>query len=429
MPEGKTASQLLMAAWGEMAKRYPPGALRLKIVFIIISAHWICSNKSVDRENLNSMSRLHKLSKPSAGLLVALLFPASVLFLPPGFAAGDADGWKHLKDEGSKQEVFGNFAGAELAYAKSLSLTKPPNASAAERGEVMARLANVMICQQKFDAAEPYFNELLKIIPSLKIDGKGNEDFFSCVDALSNAYFVRVLGFKRISAIQHSIRLIDTAFGEKHPEILRELAVLSSTYLALGMNQEALTFANRALSIAKKDKSEKGKLLYWKTLALVGACRKSVGDWAGAQKSFENAVMLMNQSPNRFSLTAASAKAQLAIIEFHMHRKDESKRLFQEAEGLFLSKIYELDRKNQKDLSTSGPELVAFAQMYVAFNQYEKAEPICKRAILWTQSSLGPKDPNLINELRLHGFVLSRLGRMKEVAKTRGCFNGACQRV
>lgn len=348
---------------------------------------------------------------PLVALLPALVLP------PPGFAAGDRREWKHFKDEGSKQEVFGNFAQAEQAYAKSLSLAKSQDATAVERGEVMARLANSMVCQQKFDAAEPYFNELLKMIPGLKTDGKDNEDFFSCVDALANAYFVRVLGFKRISAIQHSIRLIDTAFGEKHPEILRELAVLSSTYLALGMNQEALTFANRALSIATKDKSEKGKLLYWKTLALVGTCRKAVGDWAGAQKAFETAVSLMNQSSNRFSLTAASAKAQLAIVEFHMHRKDESKRLFREAEGLFLAKIYDLDHRKQKDLSTSGPELVAFAQMYVAFNQYEKAEPICRRAILWTQSSLGPKDPNLINELRLHGFVLSRLGRMKESQK------------
>lgn len=354
--------------------------------------------------------------------LVALLPPLVVLLPPlvapsPAFAAGDRQEWKHFKDEGSKQEVFGNFAQAEQAYAKSLSLAKSPDATAVERGEVMARLANSMVCQQKFDAAEPYFNELLKMIPGLKTDGKGNEDFFSCVDALANAYFVRVLGFKRISAIQHSIRLIDTAFGENHPEILRELAVISSTYLALGMNQEALTFANRALSIAKKDKSEKGKLLYWKTLALVGTCRKSVGDWAGAQKAFETAVSLMNQSSNRFSLTAASAKAQLAIVEFHMHRKDESKRLFQEAEGLFLSKIYELDRKRRREFGNSGPELIAFAQMYVAFNQYEKAEPICRRAILWTQSSLGLKDPHLINEYRLHGFVLSRLGRMKESQK------------
>lgn len=360
-------------------------------------------------DSLMSVSMV--LLTPLVALLPVLVAP------PPVFAAGDREGWKHFKDEGSKQEVFGNFAQAEQAYAKSLSLAKSPHATEVERGEVMARLANSMVCQQKFDAAEPYFNELLKIIPGLKTDGKGNEDFFSCVDALSNSYFVRVLGFKRISAIQHSIRLIDTAFGEKHPEILRELAVLSNTYAALGMNQEALTFANRALSIAKKDKSEKGKLLYWKTLALVGTCRKSVGDWIGAQRAFETAVLLMNQSPNRFSLTAASAKAQLAIVEFHMHRKAESKRLFQEAEGLFLSKIYELDRKQQQGLSTSGPELVAFAQMYVAFNQYAKAEPICRRAILWTQSSLGPKDPNLINELRLHGFVLSRLGRMKESQK------------
>lgn len=358
------------------------------------------------------MNRYHQFLKLSAGMLVA------VFSLSSSIAAGDREGWKHFKDEGSQHEVFGDYAGAERDYAKSLSLAKAAAVTPAEHGELVARLATAMICQQKFDAAEPLFNKLLKVIPNLKAEGKSNEDFFSCVDALSNSYFERVLGLKRISAIQHSIRLIDTAFGEKHPAILKELTVLSNTYAALGMNQEALTFANRALSISKKNKSEKGKLFYWKTLAQVGNCRKAVGDWAGAQKAFESAVFFMNQSSNRFSLTAASVKAQLAIVEFHMHRKEESKRLFQEAEALYLAKMYDLSsNKKKRDLTTSGPELLPFAQMYVAFNQYAKAEPICQKAILWTQDALGPKDPNLINEFRLHGFVLSRLGRMKESQK------------
>ncbi len=362
------------------------------------------------------MNRYQEFLKLSAGLYFSLLF--AMFLIPVCYAAGDREGWKHFKDEGSRHEVFGDYAGAERDYFKSLNLSKSAAVTPAEHGELVARLATALICQQKFDAAEPLFDELLRIIPKLKNEGKSNEDFFSCVDALANSYFERVLGFKRISAIQHSIRLIDTAFGEKHPAILKELTVLSNTYAALGMNQEALTFANRALSIAKRDKSERGKLFYWKALAQVGNCRKSVGDWAGAQKAFENAVFFMSQSTNRFSLTAASVKAQLAIVEFHMHRKEESKRIFQEAEGLYLAKMFDLNsNKKKRDLTTSGPELLAFAQMYVAFNQYEKAEPICKQAILWTQESLGPKDPNLINAFRLYGFVLSRLGRMKESQK------------
>ena len=336
--------------------------------------------------------------------------------LPPDavFAAGDREGWKHYKDEGSRYEVFGDFAKAQKAYSKSLELAKPPLASIAERGEVMARLANALIWQQKFAEAEPYFNELLKLTPRLKSEGKRNEDFFTCLDSLSNAYFEKIKGTNRISAIQHSIRIIDTAFGDIHPDLSKELVALAYTYSALGMNREALNFAKRALSVAQREKSDKGQIHLWKTLALVGACKKSIGDWNGARDALEQSVSLMNKTVKRFSMTAAAAKAQLAIVYFHMHKKKESKDLFKEAEGLFVSKIYEFDKKSARDIGTSGPELLAFAQMYVAFGQYDKAEPVCRRSLLWTKMVFGPEDPNLINEYRLHGFVLSRLGRLKE---------------
>jgi len=347
-------------------------------------------------------------------LQLGLVLVAGIAPMPSGFTAGDREGWKHFKDEGSRYEVFGDFAKAEKAYSKSLLLAKPPAATVAERGEVMARLANAMLWQQKFELAEPYFAALLKLVPQLKSEGKRNEDFFTCIDALSNSYFERIRGTHRISAIQHSIRIIDTAFGDNHPELSKELVALSYTYSALGMNQEALTFANRALAIAQRDNTEGGQIHLWKTLTLVENRKKSVGDWSGAQKSFERAIALMNKSPKRFSMTAASAKAQLAIVYFHMHKKEESRRLFKEAEALYLSKIFDLDRKGGRGVGSAGPELLAFAQMYVAFSQYDKAEPVCRRALMWTKMIFGDKDPFVINELRLHGFVLSRLGRMKE---------------
>lgn len=345
-------------------------------------------------------------------LCLALVFGISLI--PGGFAAGDREGWKHYKNEGSRYEVFGDFANAEKAYTRSLELAGPPHASAAERGEVMARLANAMLWQQKFERAEPYFIELLALIPKLKSEGKRNEDFFSCVEALSSTYFERVRGVNKVSAIQHSIRIIDTAFGDMHPELPRELMELAYTYSALGMSREALSFANRALAIAKRQTSDKGQIHLWKALTLVGTCKKSVGDWSGAQKSLEQAVSLMSKSPKRFSLTAAAAKAQLSIVYFHMHRKEESRKLFREAEALFLSRLLEVDKKGTRAIGGSGPELLPFAQMYVAFGQYEKAEPICRRSLLWTRMTYGDKEPLLINELRVHGFVLSRLGRLKE---------------
>ncbi len=374
------------------------------------------------------MHRHRKFRKASAGWLVAILLTAlptpglfpflqAGLFFPPAFAAGDREGWKHFKDEGSRYEVFRDFAGAERVYQKSLKLATRQTATPAERGEVMARLANSMIWQQKFDQAEPYFNELLTMIPRLRRQGARNEDFFSCIDSLSNAYFERILGFRRISGIQHSIRLIDTAFGEKHPDLLKELVALSYTYAALGQNSEALAFANRAYALSKKDTSERGQILAWKTLTLVGVCRKSAGDWSGAQKALQEAVVKISKSPKGYSLSAASALAQLAIVDFHLHKKNDAKELFQFAERIYLPRIKELERKGKNSISTAGPDLLALAQMYVAFNQYEKAEPICKLSIEWTQLIFGPKDANLINELRVHGFVLSRLGRMKESQK------------
>jgi tetratricopeptide (TPR) repeat protein len=342
-------------------------------------------------------------------LCVAFLSPAVI-------AAGDREGWHHFKDEGSHNEVFKEFAKAEQSYSKALKLANASNSSAAERSELTARLATVMLWQGKFEQAEPHFNEVLKIIPRLKASGNRNEDFFSCVDALSNAYYERILGRNRIAGIQHSIRLIDTAFGDTYPELNRELVNLSYTYLALGMNREALTFANRAHSIAKKDKSEKGQIHQWKVASLVGACRKAVGDWNGARNAFVMAVYGSQKSPKGFSMTAASAKAQLAIIEFHFHKKEESKRLLKEAEIIYFDRLKGLEGK-RRSIADAGLELLPLAEAYIAFHEYQKAEPICRKAIQWTSQVFGPQDPNLIKQYRVHGFVLGRLGRAKEAAK------------
>lgn len=357
------------------------------------------------------MTRFGKLSEIAvSALLWAALLPA------PGIAAGDREGWHHFKDEGSHNEVFRDFAKAEQSYAKALQLANTSNASPAERGELMARLATAMLWQGKFDQAEPYFNELLKIIPGLKASGQRNEDFFSCVDALSNAYYERILGQKRIAGIQHSIRLIDTAFGDSYPELTRELVNLSYTYLALGMNREALTFANRAHSIAKKDKSEKGQIHRWKVLTLVGACRKATGDWNGARNAFVSAVDLAQKSPKGFSMTAASAKAQLAIIEFHFHNKEESMRLCKDAEYIYYDRLKWLETR-RRSVTDAGLDLLPLAEMYIAFHDYKKAEPVCRKAIQWTSEFFGPQDPNLIKQYRVHGFILGRLGRAKEAAR------------
>lgn len=348
-------------------------------------------------------------------LWVSLLSPASL-------AAGDREGWHHFKDEGSHHEVFKDFARAEQSYSKALKLAIASNASTAERGELKARLATVMVWQGKFEQSEPYFHELLRIIPGLKASNKRNEDFFSCVDALSNAYYERILGRNRIAGIQHSIRLIDTAFGDTYPELLRELVHLSYTYLALGMNREALTFANRAHSIAKKDKSEKGEIHQWKVASLVGACRKAVGDWNGARNAFVKAVYGSQRSPKGFSMTAASAKAQLALIEFHFHKKEDSKRLLKEAEIIYFDRLKGLEGR-RRSIADAGLELLPLAEMYIAFHEYDKAEPVCRKAIQWTSQIFGPQDPNLIKQYRVHGFVLGRLGRAKEAAKQEAAAN------
>lgn len=333
------------------------------------------------------------------------------------FAAGDREGWRHYKDEGSKHEVFGDFAGAERAYTKSLSLATPPNANAAQRAEVTARLANAMIWQQKYDAAEPFFNELIKVIPGLKQAGKPSEDFFSCVEALANAYFEGIQGVKRIGAIQHSIRLIDTAFGDLHPALGKELVALSSTYAAVGMNQEALTFARRALSVSRRDQSDKGRSKYAKAVLLVGMCRKSVGDWQGAREDIENALSILERAHKRTTLTFASACAELSVIYYHLAKVELSKKYFKEAAAILVPKLAVLDGLDKRKLATTGPELLPFAEMYLAFKQYDKAEPVCKRAIVWTQAGGGAKDPNLIKEHRVYGYVLTKMGRLSEAAK------------
>jgi len=182
------------------------------------------------------------------------------------------------------------------------------------------------------------------------------------------------------------------------------------------MNKEALTFANRAHSIAKKDKSEKGQIQQWKVLTLVGVCRKAVGDWEGARNAFVLAVYKSQKSPKGFSMTAASAKAQLAIIEFHFQRKEDSKRLCKEAEIIYFERLKGLEGKT-RNISNAGLEILPLAEMYIAFHEYAKAEPICRKAIEWTTLMYGPKEPNLIKQYRVHGFVLGRLGRAKEAAK------------
>lgn len=335
----------------------------------------------------------------------------------PVVAAGDREGWKHFRDEGNRHEAFHDYLMAEKSYAKSLQLATSSVATPLDRAELVALLATVMIWQQKHEEAEPYFKQLLEVIPKFKGKDARNEDFLSCIDSLCNAYFEKSFAEKRISGIQHSIRLIDTAFGDTHPSLPKELIVLSYTYSALGMHKEALTFANRALAITKRNKTEKGVVMYSKALAQLGHCRKAVGDWVGAQKAFEESISYLGTTNKSVSITTAASKAQLALVYYRLGRKADSKRLMREAEILYAPRIAELDTKRKWDVSSSGAELVPLAQLYMVYTDFEKAEPILARSILWTEKIYGKKDPNLINELNLHSFVLSRLRRQKESAQ------------
>lgn len=356
---------------------------------------------------------MHLNQKPTA---VALILCVAMLSTSSD-AAGDREGWRRYKNDGSRFEVFGDYAGAERAYTRALSLANPPDALPAERGEIVARLTNAMIVQKKFSRAEPYFKELCKLTPTLKESSKSNEDYFTSIDALSETYTDQANSYNRIPSLEHGAILLDTAFGGYHPRLARTLIFLATSYEPIGFFKESKALSEKALKAAQRDRSIKGGQMAVRCYDAIGRACEDAGDWKGAASAFESALRIYTELKPHPSLTFAALTSHLAIIYLKLGRTADAKRMYSKADDIFTTRISYFEKSQKKGYSAVAVDALDCAVMLAEFKQYKRAEAMCVKAMMWLQVSYGMENPGMVPAYKLHSLVLKQLGRAADAKK------------
>lgn len=333
------------------------------------------------------------------------------LLSTPGLASGDREGWRRYKNDGSRFEVFGDYQGAERAYTRSLSLANSLNALPAERGEIMARLTSALIAQKKFSRAEPYFQELIKLSPTLKESSKSNEDYFTSIDALSETYTDQASAYNRIPALEHGLMLLDTGFGGYHPRLARTLIFLATSYEPIGFVKESKELAAKALKAAQRDRSDKGAQMAVRCYESLGRACQDNKDWKGAATNFEMAAKTYSDIKNSSNLTYAALISHLAVIYMKLGRTAEAKSMFKKADEIFTTRIAHFENSKKKGYAAVAVDAFDCASMLAEFNDYKRAEPMCLKAMMWLQVSYGMENPSMVPAYKLHALTLNKLGR------------------
>ncbi|MBC7996512.1 MAG: tetratricopeptide repeat protein [Leptolyngbya sp.] len=351
--------------------------------------------------------------KPTAAALILCFAMLSA----SSDAAGDRDGWRRYKNDGSRFEVFGDYAGAERSYTRALSLANPPDALPAERGEIIARLTSAMIAQKKFSRAEPYFKELCKLSPTLKESSKSNEDYFTSIDALSETYTDQANSFNRIPSLEHGAILLDTAFGGYHPRLARTLIFLANSYEPIGFAKESKALAEKALKAALRDKSSKGGQMSVRCYEAIGRACEDAKDWKGAASAFESALRIYTELKPNTTLTSAALTSHLANIYLKFGRTADAKRMYKKADDIFTTRIASFEKSQKKGYSDVAVDALDCAIMLTEFKQYRRAEAMCVKAMMWLQVSYGMENPGMVPAYKLHALVLKQLGRATDAKK------------
>jgi CHAT domain-containing protein/tetratricopeptide (TPR) repeat protein len=258
-------------------------------------------------------------------------------------------------------------------------------------------LANLYVSQNRFNEADPLFDQALKIYE--KFPPKDDPLTTNFLEGASKLYVHQAQNSKAEPILRHVLEIRLRTLPEGDPRIVQSLKDLGMLYLSQARVLEAEPLLKRALSIKKKtirqDDAETIAML-----DLLGVAYDFLGKKNEAGKQFERAASSAEKLGGKGTTELAFALVSLA-------RFYESKRRFNDAERLYRRVLAAQDPERHSEDSIVPLATNLLAGLMDSMGRHSEAQALWKHSLDLLELSVGKNHPNVA--VTLVGLARSQL--------------------
>ncbi|RKL04135.1 hypothetical protein BFJ70_g17220 [Fusarium oxysporum] len=239
-----------------------------------------------------------------------------------------------------------------------------------------------------------------------KVLGEKHPDTIRSMASLATTYHAQGRNDKAESFKKKALELRRETLGEKHPDTIKSLADLAATYHAQGRYNEAERLFNEALNQRREVLGDKHPDTMW-SMAALATIYRTQGRFDEAEKLKGKALELRREVLGEKHPDTISSMASLAATYHSQGRYDEAERL--EDEVLDLRQEV-LGEKHPDTISS----MASLAETYHSQGRYDEAERLEDEVLDLRQEVLGEKHPNTISSMALLAATYYAQGRYDE---------------
>lgn len=227
----------------------------------------------------------------------------------------------------------GRFEQAEAEFRRALEIYRPLVEDGHPKlAEFSMGLAGAIASQGRLEEAAVLFEAAERTIRERR-----GEDHYTRATALSNlGRLNRDLGrFDQAEAyLRQALGIQERVFGKEHPRVARSLGGLARLLSDMGRDEEAQPLQARALKYLEAGLGE-GHPEIAKSLEHLAAMALRRGDHALAQDYARRVYEIRVSKLPADDPAAGNAAAELGEALWHLERRDEARRYFEEAQRIF----------------------------------------------------------------------------------------------
>jgi CHAT domain-containing protein/Tfp pilus assembly protein PilF len=260
-------------------------------------------------------------------------------------------------------------------------------------------LANLYVSQNRFNEADPLFEQALKIYE--KFPPKDDPLTINFLEGASKLYVHQAQNSKAEPILRHVLEIRLKTLPEGDPQIVRSLKDLGTLYISQARVEEAEPLLKRALLIKKKtvpqDDAETINML-----DLLGSAYYLLGKKREAEEQFKRAVSSAEKAGEKG--TPELAFALISLASFY-----ESQRRFKDAERL-CRRVLAMQDPVQKPYSEASIVPLAtnmLAGVMDSLSRHSEAQALWKHSLGLLELSVGKNHPNVA--VTLVGLARSQL--------------------
>ncbi|CAG8118683.1 unnamed protein product [Penicillium nalgiovense] len=235
---------------------------------------------------------------------------------------------------------------------------------------------------------------------------EGFEEVFNLLDEVSLYFHHRGRWMDIQPVDQRLYELRQQMLGESHPDTIRSLASLASTYNEQGRYREAEPMKVKALELRRQVLGEKHPHTIW-SLASLATIYHEQGRYSEAEPIEVKALELRRQVLGEKHPDTIRSLANLATTYYAQGQYSETETI--EVEALELRRQV-LGEKHPDTIRS----LASLATTYYAQGRYSEAEPMEVKALELRRQVLGEKHPDTIRSIDSLSSTYRALGRHKE---------------